>query len=383
MDRRTKLLALVAVTGWGAFFASLAWQPDQHVTPPSVADSTSEVAEAAAAPATRRRTASAESSDERSAVDSPSAAERPADTLESILAEIERIRESGSGNYHKSLQRLAQLGTPDADAALLELFADESFFRAHQRSFAFAAALKDIDDPRIGPLASAYLDECVENGLYSEAGGYVELIATKYGEVGKQRVMELLKRGSGLQGQAFDQIGRLKDPSLAPQLFQLVRDQESFAKEVFTGMVAWGDEEVRAEVREFARESDVRVEQRRQAMRAYGKSLTANELSTVVSDYWSAQQAGDRRVMLSCLRGATKSDRLDAAELRAQSFTAVQDALAATDRALQQEALYLIEYDDTFQTPEYLALVERLANDASLSEDRRKQARSILVKAHR
>ena len=315
-------------------------------------------------------------------MDSSSSAPVP-DTLESLLAKIEEIEESGQGHMFRYLVRLSELGTPDAEAALLELFADPEFFRAHQRSSAFATALRDIEDPRIGPLASAYLDECIENGLYSEAGGYVELIATKHGEAGKQRVIELMKRGSGLQGQALDQIGRMNDPLLVPQLFQVVRDQDFFADQVFSGMAEWDNDEVRLLFREMATEAGLRTEASRAAMKAFGQSLTPNELNGALSDYWAAPDESGRRVMLSCLRGATKSERLAASELRAQSFTVVQDALASTHSGLQQDALYLIEYNEEFQTPEYLSLVEDVANDPSLPEQRRKDARSILIKARR
>lgn len=313
---------------------------------------------------------------------SPRATQVP-DTLESLLAEIERIEKSGQGHMFRYLERVARLGTPDAEAALLELFADPEFFRAHQRSAAFATALRDIEDPRIGPLASAYLDECIENGLYAEAGGYVELIATKHGEAGKQRVIELMKRGSGLQGQALDQIGRMNDPLLAPQLFQVVRDQDFFAEQVFSGMADWDNDEVRIQFRDIATEAGLRTEASRAAMKAFGQSLTPNELNGALSDYWAAPDENGRRVMLACLRGATKSERLTASELRAQSFTVVQDALASTHSSLQQDALYLIEYNEEFQTPEYLSLVEDVANDPSLPEQRRKDARSILVRARR
>jgi len=279
-------------------------------------------------------------------------------------------------------------GTPDSTELRVPIASgDTDDFDFPHRAYSFAAVLEDVDDPRFADVAARCFDDRRAAGQVSsyDVQGYLRIIARNGGGSGARTIIELLSDSEvGLQLLAGECVAELDDPTLASELFDMLREFDPLERQkgrsILEGMASWRDPRVQQRLWDLANDPSVDYRLQGDAVRAFGAQMSAAELSGIVAGlHADPSHRGIDRVM-SALESAAKSKTLNARELSAASESFLREMVSDDDVGVRRNARSLLQSHPTLCSPGCRAELERLVLDATLDPSEREDYRYLLSK---
>ena len=300
---------------------------------------------------------------------------RSASELEGELEQLMQVEGLPVHRFRDVLQRLVDVGTPEAIGIVVETMRSEAFDSAH-RAMTFFELLEDVEDERIYPAAKEVFERNLALGRFewNHTYGYINLMAASGGAEAEAFVLNLMndERGQLAYG-AVQAVGHLRAHTQSANFLTAIVDhpQRGIARELAMGLAAWREPEVTQRMTELALDAEIDIDTRRTIQNSIARNLERAEVDPFLERYWTASSTEDRSVIAGSLGSIGRESRLPAKDLAKLVEPVLIDAFSDLERSVWASAVVSLGSHREYRTTETLAalraLRERTVDESDLA----------------